>query len=421
MKNSNKITCVLFIVLLSISGCFSAKEEKGIHVILKVDFEEFIRSLAAPQYLNDSIFNIALAESKLKLKNSESDQIDLFAESFEELNPGGQLSPIFMTIDSRRQIDFNTTNDAVVDYLKKEIADDLENTRIILENRLHRFGISPENRKLIMLNNGIDVTILTKHGNPENDKIDRISKLLTSQAKLEFWTSYQNSEIWSAIEEANRFISVIREDSDDTCSNEAAQFMRDNPLFAVMSPYVNSNGQLIPSAIAGVAELKDTAKVNAMLAIPEVKQLFPSDLVFAWHFQTIGNERPYLYLYALKATRNGQPAMKGYYVTDAHATITDQNTGEFVVSLNMNAEGAKRWSDLTRENMQKALAIVLDGVVYSAPMVFEEIKDGNSSISGNFTQNDANDLANILKSGEMPTKLHIEHVELLGSDKSSIP
>ncbi|HKK64136.1 MAG TPA: hypothetical protein VJ951_16340 [Bacteroidales bacterium] len=422
MKKSNKITCMLLIVLLSFAGCFSAKEENGMHIILKVDIEDILRSLAGPHYSNDSIFNMAIAESKLKLKDSKSDQIDLFAASFEELNPGGQLAPYFMTPDSREEINFNTANAAVVDYLKTEVADDLEYTVIILENRLNRLGVSPRNRKLIRLSNGIDVTILTKHGNPEKDKIDRIINLLTSQAKLEFWTTYQNKEIWSAILEANRFISVMQEVSDDTCSDESAQFIRDNPLFAVMSPYTYSGGQLIPSAIAGVAELKDTAKVNTMLAIPEVKQLFPSDLVFAWHFQTIGEETPYLYLYALKASRKGRPAIGNrHYVTDVYTTTSDPNKEAFEVTLNMNAEGAKSWANLTRENIQKALAIVVDGEVYSAPMIYEEIKDGTFPISENLTQDEAIDLAIILNSGEMPIKLYAEYVELLGSDESSTP
>ncbi|MFC2080433.1 protein translocase subunit SecD, partial [Bacteroidota bacterium] len=185
------------------------------------------------------------------------------------------------------------------------------------------------------------------------------------------------------------------------------------PLFAVMRPYVDNSGRLIPSAVAGVVELKDTAKVNALLSIPQVRQLFPADLRFAWHFQGMGEETEFLYLYALKASRNGKPAMDGKFVTDARTT-TDQYTGAFEVSMNMNAEGAKRWANLTRENVNKALAIVLDDVVYSAPNVSEEIKGGSSSISGNFSQNDATDLANILKSGKMPARARVESSEVIG-------
>ncbi|MCF8346663.1 MAG: protein translocase subunit SecF, partial [Bacteroidales bacterium] len=176
---------------------------------------------------------------------------------------------------------------------------------------------------------------------------------------------------------------------------------------------VNNEGQLIPSAVIGVVELSDTAKVNEYLSIPRVRQLFPADLKFAWHFQGMGEETEFIYLYSLKATRNGQPAMDGKYVTDARTT-TDQYTGAFEVSMSMNSEGAKRWANLTRENVQKAIAIVLDGVVYSAPNVNEEIKGGSSSISGNFTQNEATDLANILKSGKMPARARVESSEVIG-------
>jgi len=202
-------------------------------------------------------------------------------------------------------------------------------------------------------------------------------------------------------------------DSTDLLDDEEAAFFRENPLFAVMRPYVDNTGNLIPSAVTGVVELKDTAKVNRMLDIPQVRQLFPGDLKFAWHFQAMGEETEFLYLYALKATRNGQPAMDGKFVTDARPS-TDPYTGEFEVSMSMNSEGAKRWANLTRENVNQAIAIVLDGVVYSAPNVNEEIKGGSSSISGNFTQNEATDLSNILKSGKMDARARIESREVIG-------
>ncbi|MCA1747545.1 MAG: protein translocase subunit SecD, partial [Bacteroidales bacterium] len=294
---------------------------------------------------------------------------------------------------------------------------------------------------------------------------ERVTKLLTGTANLEFWTTYQNVDIWPALENANQVIAEIQStslpaeevvaadagngerqeaatedatqdesllldgeslfsdttdlgilgdsDTTDLFGEEETAFLRDNPLFAVMRPYMDNNGQLISSAIAGVVELKDTAKVNQFLSIPRVKQLFPADLRFAWHFQAMGEETEFLYLYALKATRNGQAAMDGKYVTDARTT-TDPYTGSFEVSMSMNSEGAKRWANLTRENVQKSIAIVLDDVVYSAPNVNEEIKGGSSSISGNFTQNEATDLSNILKSGKMPARARIESSEVIG-------
>ena len=202
-------------------------------------------------------------------------------------------------------------------------------------------------------------------------------------------------------------------DSTSVLDDQEAQFYRENPLLAVLTPYLDNQRQFIPSSTVGVVLLKDTAKVNAYLAIPQIRQLFPSDMKFAWHFQPDGEEQQFIRLHALKSTRNNQPAMDGKYVTDARVG-TDPYTGEFNVSMNMNAEGAKRWANLTRENVNQAIAVVMDELVYSAPNVSEEIKGGSSSISGNFSQTEADDLANILKSGKMPARARIESSEVIG-------
>jgi SecD/SecF fusion protein len=431
----------------------------GMNVVLEIAVEDIITSLAAPQYLSDPVFTETMALAKQKKSNSQSDLVDLFKESFEELNPGGQLAQFFMTPESRGEINFNTTNADVVTHLKLQAEDAIDNSFNVLRNRIDRFGVSQLNIQQLERQGRILIEL------PGVKEPERVTKLLTGTANLEFWTTYQNADIWTTLEEANRVIANIQKassildgdilgeaettqeepvveqtqdegllslddelgllsdtsdlsilggaDSTDLYSDQEAQFLTENPLFAVMSPYVDNAGRLIPTAIAGVVELKDTAKVNAYLSLPQVKQLFPSDLIFAWHFQTIGDERPYLYLYALKATRNGQPAMDGKYVTDARPD-NDQYTGEFEVSMSMNAEGAKKWANLTRENVQKALAIVLDDAVYSAPNVSEEIKGGSSSISGNFDQNDATDLANILKSGKMEARARVVSSEVIG-------
>ncbi len=433
----------------------------GMNVILEIAVEDIIRALAAPQYLSDPTFTQAMEVAKQRKVASTADFVDLFATAFEEQNPGGQLAQFFMTPESRGDIDFNTTNDEVVRFLKTEADAAIDNSYNILRNRIDRFGVVQMNIQRLERQGRILVAL------PGVKEPERVTKLLTGTANLEFWTTYQNVDIWPAIENANQVIADIRNtsldtkvegedaedvpdaeetsgdtpmepqdeslflddeslfsdtadlsilgeaDTTDLFGEEEAAFLRENPLFAVMRPYMDNNGQLIPSAIAGVVELKDTAKVNQFLSIPRVKQLFPADLRFAWHFQAMGEQTEFLYLYALKATRNGQAAMDGKYVTDARTT-TDPYTGNFEVSMNMNSEGAKRWANLTRENVQRSIAIVLDEVVYSAPNVNEEIKGGSSSISGNFTQNEATDLANILKSGKMPARARIESSEVIG-------
>ena len=431
----------------------------GMNVILEIAVEDIIRSIAAPQYLTDPVFTETMALARQKKSNSQSDYVDLFAEAFEELNPGAQIAQFFMTPETRGQIDFNTTNQEVVEFLKIEAEDAIDNSYNVLRNRIDRFGVVQLNIQKLERQGRILVEL------PGVKEPERVAKLLTGTANLEFWTTYQAAEVWNYLEQANTTLANIlqvdeaveeqveetetgaietetTETTDESASlldipqeellldtagldlltdldstqlydDQETQFYRENPLLAVLTPYLDNERQFIPGSTVGVVLLKDTAKVNQYLSIPQIRQLFPSDMIFAWHFQPDGVEQQFVRLHALKATRNGQPALDGKYVTDARVG-TDPYTGEFNVSMNMNSEGAKRWANLTRENVGEALAIVLDELVYSAPRVSEEIKGGSSSISGNFTQADADDLANILKSGKMPARAHIESSEVIG-------
>ncbi len=426
----------------------------GMNVILEIAVEDIIRSLAAPQFLTDPVFTETMALAHQKKTNSQSDFVNLFAEAFEELNPGAQLAQFFMTPETRGEIDFNTSNNDVVTFLKEEAEDAIDNSYNVLRNRIDRFGVVQ-----------LDIQKLERQGRimvalPGVKEPERVTKLLTGTANLEFWTTYQASEVWDYLEQANSTLADILAvdsgseepespeglteepvstdeislldipqdellldtsgldllsdlDSMQIFDDQEAQFYRENPLIAVLTPYLDNQRNFIRGSTVGVVILKDTAKVNAYLSIPQIRQLFPSDLKFAWHFQPDGADQQFIRLHALKSTRNSQPAMEGKYVTDARVG-TDPYTGEFNVSMNMNSEGAKRWANLTRENVGEALAIVLDGLVYSAPSVSEEIKGGSSSISGDFSQADADDLANILKSGKMPARARIESSEIIG-------
>jgi len=424
----------------------------GMNVILEIAVEDIIRSLVANQFLTDPVFTETMALAHEKKRTSQSDFVDLFAEAFEELNPGAQLAQFFMTPETRGDIDFNTTNEEVVAYLKVEAEDAIDNSYNVLRNRIDRFGVVQLNIQKLERQGRILVEL------PGVKEPERVSKLLTGTANLEFWTTYQAAEVWNYLDQANRTLADILSaeeergeaveepgtdeteesllgetpteqedllldttgldlltdlDSTEVFDDQEAQFYRENPLIAVLTPYLDNQRNFIPGSTVGVVLLKDTATVNAYLAIPQIRQLFPSDLKFAWHFQPQGEEQQFLRLHALKATRNNQPVMEGKYVTDARVG-TDPYTGEFEVNMNMNSEGAKRWANVTRENVNQAIAIVLDGLVYSAPNVSEEIKGGSSSISGQFTQSDADDLANILKSGKMPARARIESSEVIG-------
>jgi len=429
----------------------------GMNVILEIAVEDIIRSLAAPQYLSDPAFTETMSLARQKKLDSQSDFVDLFAEAFEELNPGAQLAQFFMTPETRGEIDFNTSNSEVVDFLKTEAESAIDNSYNVLRNRIDRFGVVQLNIQKLERQGRILVEL------PGVKEPERVTKLLTGTANLEFWTTYSAAEVWNYLDQANTALATILESRDgdsedqapegetadesavesdepesildipedellldtsgldllsdlDTTSildDQEAEFYRENPLLAVLTPYLDNQRQFIPGSTVGVVLIQDTATVNEYLSIPQIRQLFPSDLQFAWHFQADGESEQFVRLHALKATRNGQPAMDGKYVTDARVG-TDPYTGEFEVSMNMNSEGAKRWANLTRENVGQSIAIILDGLVYSAPTVSEEIKGGSSSISGDFTQADADDLSNILKSGKMPARARIESSEVIG-------
>ncbi|MFZ5942035.1 MAG: protein translocase subunit SecDF [Bacteroidota bacterium] len=423
----------------------------GMNVILEIAVEDIIKSLAAPQYLTDPVFTEALKAAKEKSVSSQEDFVDLFAEAFEAQNPGGQMAQFFMRPENRGDIDFNTSNEQVIDYLKTEAQNAIDNSYNVLRNRIDKFGVVQLNLQKLERQGRILVEL------PGVKEPERVTKLLTGTANLEFWTTYSNTEVWQNVEEANRALATILNaesllgsetpatetpaaetaaqqpetaaaageemlidttglfnvaDSSSLMADQEAEFRRENPLFWVMRPYADNSGNLIESSVIGVVQVKDTALVNKYLAMPQIRQIFPSDLRFAWHFTTITKESNSLELHVLKS-RNGQPALSGKYVTEAREDV-DQMTGEYEVSMSMNAEGAKKWANLTRENVGKSIAIVLDGLVYSAPNVREEIKGGSSSISGNFTQNDATDLANILKSGKMPARARVESSEVIG-------
>lgn len=425
----------------------------GMNVILEIAVEDIIRSIAAPQYLTDPVFIETMALAHQKKANSQADFVNLFANAFEELNPGAQLAQFFMTPETRGSIDFNTTNGEVVDYLKITAEGAIDNSYNVLRNRIDRFGVTQLNIQKLERQGRILVEL------PGVKEPERVTKLLTGTANLEFWTTYTAAEAWSYLEQANTSLAAIlaadrvsvstdeageseviepvatdeslldipQEDLLDTAgldlltdldstavlSDQEQEFYRENPLIAVLTPYLDNERQFIPGSTVGVVLIRDSAKVNEYLRIPQIKQLFPSDMAFSWHFQPEGENGEFIRLHALKATRNAQPVMEGKYVTDARVG-TDPYTGEFNVSMNMNAEGAKKWANVTRDNVGKSIAIVLDGLVYSAPNVNEEIKGGSSSISGQFSQADADDLSNILKSGKMPARARVESSEVIG-------
>lgn len=287
---------------------------------------------------------------------------------------------------------------------------DVNKAAEVINKRLNYFFSIPRNNiKLDVTENQISLTV----SKIDTSLINRIKALITVYHKLEFWETYENKEVIEYLTKANSLpgkSNVINE-VDDSARKE---FNRQNPLFGILIPRVTANGQPLPSSLIGLAALKDTAKVNSYLKMSDVKALFPGDLRFFW------SQNPYKYdktkslyeLHAIKVTTsNKQAPLDGSVIISAKTTTGHANS-EVIIDLIMDSDGARTWAGITRENINRCIAVVYDGHVRSYPRVMNEISGGNTEITGDFTIEEANEIVNILKSGELPFELKIveEHI-----------
>lgn len=426
----------------------------GMNVILEVSVVDVIRSLS--NFSKDTTFNKAIALAKQKqVTRSQERFVTLFGESFEEIDPNAKLAAIFNTIELKDKVSFNSTNEEILKILTTETEAAISNSFNILRTRIDKFGVTqPVIQRLG--NTGRILVELPGVKDPE-----RVRKLLQGTANLEFWETYDNSEVVQYLYAANDKIkeiqdakkallednetteptadttkeaqnadvteksqkegedlSLIEQLENDTTAVDTANMNQDMaknyPLFSVLQPRFSRDNRPLPGAAIGIAHFKDTAEVNAYLAMPQIRSLFPRNLKLLWGVKAIDKDEQYFELYAIKITsRDGRAALEGDVVTNARKEYS-QGTGQSEVAMSMNAEGAKIWARLTGNNVGKAIAIVLDNYVYSAPNVNQEIKGGRSSITGGFTVEEAEDLANILKSGKMPAPAKIEQETIVG-------
>lgn len=402
----------------------------GMNVMLQVQLEDLVKALAGDNRTPE--FEKAVALAKQRSVNSQSDFITLFGEAWKEVGGGQRLSSIFGTIDMAGRINPETSDDQVLTVLKEESESAVSNSFNVLRNRIDRFGVTqPSIQKLG--NTGRILVELPGVKEPE-----RVRKLLQGTASLEFWTTYYASEIAPYLEEANAVLAQsLAEDapaaevkaeeataSDDIVSQElkaqgtstdeasAEAYKKANPLFAVLSP-----SGFRDNACIGFAAATDTALINKYLARPEVAAVFPAEFKAMWTVKSsdfIQDSNIYD-LVAIKASsRDGKAPLDGGYVTDARVEYNDRQGGEPSVSMTMNAEGANVWARLTKENVGRQIAIVLDGTVYSYPNVLNEISGGVSSITGHFSIEEATDLTNVLKSGKLPAPATIVQEQVVG-------
>ncbi len=386
----------------------------GMNVMLEIEVQDLVKSLAGESQ-NDPAFVEALNRANEAMKAGTNDYIGEFAEAYEQTSNGAPLAAIFVSPD-RKDITPNSTNDEVVRVLRDETDAAIAASFNILRSRIDHFGVTQPNIQRMPNSNRIMVEL------PGVKEPERVRKLLQGSASLEFWVTYDATEILPILAEADQLIkqtststTAAATEATDLASEAAGAAeegqtsvysREENPLFALLDPSFAGN------CVVGTAVTADMPAINEYLARPEVQNLLPADLELMWGIkgEPMFNNR--VCLYALRSV-DGKPAMDGGAVSTAQENYS-QNGSAAEVTLTMNSNGASQWAQLTGQNIGKPIAIVLDGYVYSAPNVQGKIEGGNSVITGNFTIQEAQDLANVLKSGKVPAPARIIQDTVVG-------
>ena len=404
----------------------------GMNVILEVSVPDVVRALA--DHKTDEAFNKAVDEAARLQVTSQEDFITLFVREYKKLVPEGSLAELFATQQLKDRITTRSSNAEVEAVLREEVKAAVDNSYNVLRTRIDRFGVAQPNIQTLEGKMGRIMVELPGIKEPE-----RVRKLLQGSANLEFWETYKVSELGSLLTSIDsRAYDVLSMDTTTVAADSATatpaavsakdsltatlkgetaeanvdmeRMKKEHPLFAVLSP-----NQYKESCVVGYADYKDTAEVNRILSLDEVKKVMPRDLKLMWGVAASDFDKTgrIFELYAIRSTeRNGRAPLEGDVVVDASDTYDDFHKP--AVSMTMNNDGARRWATLTKKNIQRAIAIVLDGYVYSAPNVINEITGGQSSITGNFTPEQTKDLANVLKTGKMPAPARIVQEDIVG-------
>ena len=404
----------------------------GMNVILEVSVPDVVKALA--DHKSDEAFNKAVAEAARKQITSQDDFITLFVDEYRKLAPDATLAELFATQQLKDKVNTKSTDDEVIKVLRAEVKAAIDNSFNVLRTRIDRFGVAQPNIQNLEGSMGRIMVELPGIKEPE-----RVRALLQGSANLEFWETYKAPEITSYLNAADTKLRTlladkaalegegaeeVKAEAADSVDVTAAltgetanaqstqnleQLKKEHPLAAILQ------FNTYDSPVAGYAHYKDTAEVNRLLAMPEVKNMLPRDLRLYWGVKAADFDQSgqVFELYAIKSTeRNGRAPLEGDVIVDAMDTY-DQH-GKPCVSMSMNTDGSRRWATLTKNNVNRSIAIVLDGYVYSAPNVQNEITGGNSQITGNFTPELTKDLANVLKSGKMPAPARIVQEDIVG-------
>lgn len=414
----------------------------GMNVILEVSVPDVIKVLA--DHKTDPAFNQAIEQARKEAESSQGDFITLFIRDYKQLAPNANLAELFATQQLKGKVTTKSTDSEVERVLREEVKAAIDNSYNVLRTRIDRFGVVQPNIQTLEGQMGRIMVEMPGVKEPE-----RVRKLLQGSANLEFWETYLTQEALpylasldaklaenvstdaeasadtaivasaeiNAVDTASKSkvdLAAALKGEQETVENKSegdnAALRRQHPLASVLQFAQGNSG-----CVVGYASHRDTAAVNACLASPEAKEVLPSDMSLKWGVKPIGRgPAGEIYeLYAIKITeRNGRAPLEGDVIVDANDTFDE--FGRPSVSMTMNTDGARRWANLTKMNVGRPIAIVLDGLVYSAPNVQNEITGGVSSITGSFTTEDTRDLANVLKSGKMPAPAHIVSEEIVG-------
>lgn len=416
----------------------------GMNIILELSLPSVLKSLSGNN--PDENFNKALAAASVRQTETNRDYLDLFVEEYKALDPDARLSAIFSTFEMKGRIDPTSTDEQVIKVLKEDIQSAIDNSFNVLRTRIDRFGVVQPNIQRLETNGRILVEL------PGVKEPERVRKLLQGSANLEFWETYNLTDIYQNLIDANTVIRNLNaaaapqeeavavaeaakpeaveatatteeekllQEVGEMEQNEQAeiqnmeQWRKEYPLFSLLQVNQSESG-VVPSPCVGYVLGRDTAKVSEYLNLPKVRELMPRDLKFLWSVKPVSEKTNLYELIAIKVSnRDGSAPLEGDVITDARDNF-EQATNRVVVNMEMNAEGAKTWARLTKDNIGRSIAIVLDNYVYSYPRVSNEITGGRSEISGNFTVNEAKDLANVLKSGKMPAPARIVQEDIVG-------
>ncbi|OYT16460.1 MAG: protein translocase subunit SecDF [Bacteroidetes bacterium 4572_77] len=430
----------------------------GMNVTLEVSVPEIIVALSGKS--KNATFREAINLAREKQRSSDEAFLSLFQQAINELDPNFSLATVFSTIDLKDKINYNSTNDEVYAVLENEIDGAIDRTFNILNTRINRFGVAQPNIQQLATKGRILVEL------PGIKDPARVRKLLQGTAQLEFWETWEFGDVVGYFAEANAMLAeknaankvlekaakehnsetvaeetteIAEEDAkivetieeDNTLMEEMAQdtsntvdesmaaqdFYKSNPIYEYLQPNFQqdpASGKMYPGkgATVGYASVKDTSRVNSLMK--QAKNAFPANVRFMWTINPVSKGSDFHTLIAIKvSSRDGEPALGGDVIVDASQDYSP--TGQVEVSMSMNAEGALTWKRLTGENIGHQIAIALDGLIYSSPMVNGEIAGGRSSISGgDMSVEEAQDIANILKAGKLPAPARIVQEEVVG-------